>query len=60
MTDVMPEQLVDLDEVTGGEPAPAGAGLDAVDQGVDPFEQAVVQMVGMPGDDGRPSGSPRG
>jgi hypothetical protein len=46
MTDVMP-QLVDLDEVTGGEPAPAGAGLDAVDQGVDPFEQAVVQMVGM-------------
>jgi transposase-like protein len=33
MTDVMPEQLVDLDEVGGGEPAPpANEGLDAVDE----------------------------
>jgi len=39
MTDVMP-QLVDLDEVTGGEPAPAGAGLDAVD------EQLIAQLAG--------------
>jgi len=33
MTDVMPEQLVDLDEVAGGETTmPASAGLDAVDE----------------------------
>ncbi len=41
MTDVMPEQLVDLDEVAGGETsAPASAGLDAVD------EQLIAQLAG--------------
>lgn len=30
MTDVMPEQLVDLDEVAAGGSTPACAGLDAV------------------------------
>jgi putative transposase len=41
MTDVMPEQLVDLDEVGGGEPAtPATEGLDAVD------EQLIARLTG--------------
>src|SRR3954452_9539325 len=41
MTDVMPEQLVDLDEVGGGEPAPpATEGLDAVD------EQLIARLAG--------------
>jgi transposase-like protein len=41
MTDVMPEQLVDLDEVGGGEPAPpANEGLDAVD------EQLIARLAG--------------
>jgi putative transposase len=41
MTDVMPEQLVDLDEVGGGEPAtPATDGLDAVD------EQLIARLTG--------------
>ena len=29
----------------------SGSGFGGLDEGVDPFEQAVVQMVGMPGDD---------
>jgi hypothetical protein len=41
MTDVMPEQLVDLDELTGGETTPANTtGLDAVD------EQLIAQLAG--------------
>ena len=41
MTDVMPEQLVDLDELTGGEITPANTtGLDAVD------EQLIAQLAG--------------
>ena len=41
MTDVMPEQLVDLDELTGGETRPANTtGLDAVD------EQLIAQLAG--------------
>ena len=41
MTDVMPEQLGDLDEVGGGEPAPpATEGLDAVD------EQLIARLAG--------------
>jgi putative transposase len=41
VTDVMPEQLVDLDEVGGGEPAPlATEGLDVVD------EQLIARLAG--------------
>ena len=41
MTDVMPEQLVDLDELIGGETMPANmTGLDAVD------EQLIAQLAG--------------
>jgi hypothetical protein len=41
MTDLMPEQLVDLDQVLGDEPAaPASGSLDAVD------EQLVARLVG--------------
>lgn len=43
MTDVMPEQLVDLDELTGGEITPTNTtGLDAVD------EQLIAQLAGHP------------
>ena len=42
MTDVMPEQLVDLDEVGGGEPAPrAPEGLAVVD------EQLIARLAGL-------------
>lgn len=41
MTDVMPEQAVDLDVVLGNEPAaPADEGLDAVD------EQLIARLAG--------------
>jgi hypothetical protein len=41
MTDLMPEQLVDLDQVLGDEPAaPASGSLDAVD------EQLIARLVG--------------
>lgn len=41
MTDVMPEQTVDLDVVLGNEPAaPADEGLDAVD------EQLIARLAG--------------
>ena len=41
--DVMPEQLVDLDELTGGEITPTNTtGLDAVD------EQLIAQLAGHP------------
>lgn len=43
MTDVMPEQLVDLDELTGDEITPTNTtGLDAVD------EQLIAQLAGHP------------
>ena len=36
MTDVVPEQVVDLDKIVGREPAmPAAEGLDAVDEQLD-------------------------
>jgi hypothetical protein len=41
MTDLKPEQAVDLDEVLGAEPAvPAAEGLDAVD------EQLIARLAG--------------
>jgi transposase-like protein len=40
MTDLMPERVVDLDEVVDGPAAPAPAGLDAVD------EQLIEQLAG--------------
>ena len=41
MTDLMPEQVVDLDQVLGDEPAaPASGSLDAVD------EQLIARLVG--------------
>jgi hypothetical protein len=41
MTDVMPEELVDLDELAGGEAVrPADSSLDAVD------EQLIDRLVG--------------
>ena len=40
MTDVMPEQAVDLDELAGGEPCRRPAGLDAVD------EQLIARLAG--------------
>jgi hypothetical protein len=44
MTDVMPEKLVDLDELGVGEPAtPATDGLDAVD------EQRLIERLGEAG-----------
>jgi hypothetical protein len=48
MIDVMPEQLVDLDEVGGGEPVtPSTDGLDAVD------EQLIARLAGKAREDGR-------
>ena len=38
----------------------SGSGFGCLDQGVDPFEQAVVQPAGVPGEDGRPSAFRRG
>jgi len=41
MTDLMPEQVVDLDEVVGDEPVgPVAGGLDAVD------EQLIARLAG--------------
>jgi len=42
---------VDDDDHLGFVAVAPGTGLGGLDEGVDPFEQAVVEVVGVPGDD---------